>query len=305
MQGRYEGDAGRRRLVEQLKAQRVIQGSGEIAEALASAGELMFPVAGEVLIEQEAATDEVYFIIAGTVEVEIYGRRLHDRQAGRTVGEMSAINPTIPRSATIRAGSNVVVLRVPEEALARVADEYPELWRRFAADLAERLEQRNSLIRPCNAKPSVFVICSTEALPIAQTIQFAFQHDEAEFTIWSDEVFRASQYPIEALDAVLGESDFAIAIASPEDLVTVRKVNVMQPRDNVLVELGMAIGKLGRRRSMLLVPRGEEVQLPSDFKGLTPIAYQDGDQARLTQLLGPACHQIRTNIREHGVRTDR
>lgn len=305
MKERYEGESGRRRLVEQLKSQRTIQGSAAVANALAEAGELVFPAAGEIVIEQGAATDDIFFIIAGEVAVEIHGRRLHSRSAGRTVGEMSAINPTISRSATIRSGSNAVLLRVPEPALAAVGAAHPELWRLIASDLAERLEQRNAMIKPCNERPRVFVICSTEALAIAQTLQFSFQHDEADFTIWSDEVFRASQYPIEALEAVLDEADFAIAIASPDDLVTTRKAEALQPRDNVLVELGMAIGKLGRRRSMLLVPQCGEVRLPSDFKGLTPIQYQDGDPGRLAQLLGPACHQIRTNIREHGVRTDR
>ncbi len=260
---------------------------------------------GETVIEQGAATNDVYFVVSGHVDIVFNGRHIATRNHGRTVGEMSAINPAIARSATVIAGDNTVLVKVSEPRLSEIAEAHPQLWRRFAIDLAERLEQRNAMIRPCNKRPLVFVICATEALPIAQAIQFSFEHDEADFRIWSDEVFRASQYPIEALEAVMDEADFAIAIASPEDITNVRGSSVKQPRDNVLVELGMAIGKLGRRRSMILIPRDETVQLPSDFKGLTPIAYQDGDAARLSQLLGPACHQIRAVIRENGVRTDR
>lgn len=305
MRDRYEGGDGVRRLTDQMKAQHAVLGHFELAAALVEAGETVFPESGEIIIEQGAATNEVFFILAGKVEVLVNGRHIADRPAGRTVGEMSAINPTIPRSATVRAGDNTVLLKVAEPQLTTIADDHPQLWRRFAVDLAERLEQRNAMIKPCNNRPLVFVICATEALPIAQAIQFSFQYEEAEFRIWSDEVFRASQYPIEALEAVLDEADFAIAIASPEDIVQVRGSDVKQPRDNVLVELGMSIGKLGRRRSMILVPRQEKVQLPSDFKGLTPIAYEDGDPAKLAQLLGPACHQIRGVIRDNGVRTDR
>ena len=175
----------------------------------------------------------------------------------------------------------------------------------LAADIAERLEERNSLIKACNERPKVFIICAVEAMEIAQAIQFQFQHAEADFKIWSDQVFKASQYPIEALQDVLDESDFAIAIASPEDLVQVRGEAVTQPRDNVLVELGMSLGRLGRRRSMLLVPRKSHVSLPSDFKGLTPIQYEDGPLADLPRLVGPACFEIKTVIAEFGVRTDR
>lgn len=305
MKERYEGEAGARRLIDLIKSQRIVRGDSVIASALVEAGEVIFPEMGATLINQGDATNDVFFIVGGSVAFSVNGRSLGRRTAGRTVGEMSAINPAIPRSATVTAAENAVLLRVTETALSEIAEAHPAIWRHFAIDLAERLEERKATIRPCNERPKVFVICSTEALPIAQAIQFAFQYEEADFTIWSDEVFRASQYPIEALEQVLEESDFAIAIASPDDLVSVRNSQVMQPRDNVLVELGMSIGKLGRLRSMILVPRGEDVKLPSDFKGLTPITYQDGDPSKLSQLIGPACHQIRTTIRDHKVRTDR
>nr|WP_315382412.1 TIR domain-containing protein [uncultured Sphingomonas sp.] len=305
MKERHEGDAGSRRVHELLKGQRVVLGDEAIATALQEAGSREYPAPGDVIIQQGGHCNDVYFIISGEVEFSINGRVTGRRRAGRTVGEMSAINPAVPRTATVCALDNVALLKVPEPALAAIADAHPVIWRRFAADLVERLEERNSTIKPCNDRPLVFVICATEALAIAQAIQFSLQYDEADFRIWSDEVFRASQYPLEALDQVLEEADFAIAIASPEDIVTVRGTEARQPRDNVLVELGMSIGKLGRKRSMILVPRNDGVALPSDFKGLTPIPYQAGPPERLTELLGPACHQIRAVIREHKVRTDR
>ena len=46
------------------------------------------------------------------------------------------------------------------------------------------------------------------------------------------------------------------------------------PRDNVLFELGFFMSRLRRDRTFLLVPSGgPELKMPSDFKGLTPIAY--------------------------------
>ena len=305
MQNRYDGDKGERLALEQLKAQRIVEGNDAVAHALLDAGELLFPKDGDTIIEQSSSADELYFILTGGVEFSVNGRTLGSRGAGRTVGELSAIHQGIPRTATIKAKGHTVLLKVEADKFNAIAVDHPTTWKLLAADIAERLEERNSTIRPCNERPKVFIICAVEALRVAQAIQFYFQHDEADFKIWSDQVFKASQYPIEALQDVLDESDFSIAIASPEDLVTARKETATQPRDNVLVELGMSLGRLGRRRSMLLVPRKSDVKLPTDFKGLTPIQYDDGDLKNLSQLVGPACFEIKNVIEEHGVRTDR
>ena len=305
MRNRYDGDKGKRLALEQLNAQRIVEGNDAVAQALLDAGELMFPQDGNTVIEQGSSADELYFILTGAVEFSVNGRTLGSRGAGRTVGEMSAIHQGIARTATIKAKAHTVLLKVDAGKFNEIAVDHPVIWKRVAADIAERLEERNATIRPCNERPKVFIICAVEALRVAQAIQFHFQHDEADFKIWSDQVFKASQYPIEALQDVLDESDFSIAIASPEDLVIVRRETATQPRDNVLVELGMSLGRLGRRRSMLLVPRKSDMKLPTDFKGLTPIQYDDGDLKDLSRLVGPACFEIRTVIEENGVRTDR
>lgn len=305
MKERYQGDAGTRRLIERVRAQHVVLGEETLARALVEAGELLFPTPGTLVIEQGGADNDVYFILGGAVDIIINGRLYTQRAADRTVGEMSAINPAIPRSATVRAADNCVLLKVTEPDLERIADAHPLLWRRLAFDLAKRLEERNAAIRPSNERPVIFIICASEALHIAQAIQFAFQYEEAEFRIWSDEVFRASHYPLDDLEEIFDNADFAIAIASAEDVLQSRGKEAKAPRDNVLVELGMAIGKLRRKRSMVLVPRDEEVTLPSDFKGLIPIAYQDGPPDKLAALLGPVCHQIRAVVHAEGVRTDR
>lgn len=299
---RFEGVKGQERLLDELLKQRLVQGDAKMAAAILAAGEVVFPDANDVIIEQRTAGDDVFFILGGDVGFAINGRPINRRNAGRTVGEMSAINPTLPRSATVTAGEHCVLIRIGSEALAEIADQYAAIWKRLAIDLSERLEERNLLIRPCNLRPKVFIISAAEARDVADAIQFKFAHDEADFRIWTDEVFRASHYPLDELEAVLDESDLAIAIASPEDIVEMREKVAMQPRDNVLVELGIAIGKLGRKRSLLLVPAKSDIRLPSDFKGLTPISYKIGDSTEISQHLGPACHQIRQVLREQGVR---
>jgi CRP/FNR family transcriptional regulator, cyclic AMP receptor protein len=71
----------------------------------------------------------------------------------------------------------------------------------------------------------------------------------------------------------------------------------------VICELGFFMSRLGRARTLLLVPRGEDVKLPSDFKGLTPLAYaQPKPGEDPSTALGPVIYQIKRRLRELGVR---
>jgi predicted nucleotide-binding protein len=144
----------------------------------------------------------------------------------------------------------------------------------------------------------MFIISSAEALEIARTIQNAFEHD---FTVvvWTDGVFRASWYPIESLEHELDQSDFAVAIAQPDDITEVRGKSSATARDNVIFELGLFVGRIGRKRSLLVEPRGEEVKLPSDLGGIATLGYKY-DKDNLAAALGPACNRIRAIVRELG-----
>ena len=136
-----------------------------------------------------------------------------------------------------------------------------------------------------------------EALEIARTIQNAFEHDPFTVVVWTDGVFRASLYPIESLEREVDQSDFAIAIAQPDDVTDSRGLSAPSPRDNVIFELGFF---MGRQRALLMEPRGEEIRLPSDLTGLTTISYKFSGGSDLASALGPACNRLRNIILELG-----
>jgi CRP/FNR family cyclic AMP-dependent transcriptional regulator len=141
---------------------------------------------------------------------------------------------------------------------------------------------------------------SSEALEVARAVQNAMDDDSLDVFVWTDGVFRASQYAIESLERELDRSDFAIAIAQPDDSTKSRGRNRPSPRDNVIFELGLFIGRLGRHRSLLLEPRGEKVKLPSDLTGLTTIPYRTATGRDLAGAIGPACNRIRDIINDLG-----
>lgn len=291
-------------LLAALLRQQVIANDRAIADDVAQVGELLEFEPGQRLIEQGGVDREIYFLLAGEARVIVNGVRMHTRGAGVTVGEMSALNSSIARSATIEAEKETAAWRITHARLEEVADRHPQLWKRLAVDLAGRLEQRNSYVNRANVEPRLFMICSAEALDIAKCIRIGLKHDTRQIVIWSDEqIFESGSYPLEALEREVNQTDFAIALAEPDDIIRSRDRTQATVRDNVIFELGFFMSRLGRARSLLLVPRGADVKLPSDFKGLTPIGYSKvGPGDDMPVILGPTIDEIGNIIKKKGVR---
>lgn len=299
MKQRFEGEAGKRVLVDSLKNQKIVGGNQTLAEEIAAIGELIEVTRDTAIIEQATDDNDVYLILTGTFVILVNGKKIATRVPNDHVGEMAAIQQTQRRSASVVASESAVVIKLTEPQLATLGGKYPEIYRVIAQELARRLMQRNFLITAAREKIHVFIISSVEALPIARVIQTAFDHDPFTVVIWTDGVFRASQYPVESLEKELDRSDFAIAIAQPDDSTQTRDRVSLTPRDNVIFELGFFMGRLGRHRSLLLEPRGEEMKLPSDLTGITTISYRY-DPGNLAAALGPACNRIRDIINKLG-----
>lgn len=305
MISRFLGERGKQVLIDTLCEQKLVAGNRALAERIAALSKPLSVSAGTSLIEQGATGNDVFLIVAGSFDIIVNGRHIAKRWPGDHVGEMAAIQPTLRRSATVTASEASVVVTLSEAQLSELAMEHPQLWRVIARELARRLEQRNRLVNTMRDRIQVFIISSVEALPIARAIQNAFSHDPFNVTVWTDGVFRASSFPLASLEAAVDQSDFAIAIVQPDDVVTVRDKQMVVPRDNVIFELGLFIGRLGIRRSFLVEPRAQGTKLPSDLIGVTTIGYhlaQDSLTSRqaLASALAPACNEMRDIINELG-----
>lgn len=302
MKERFEGDAGRRRLIDALKTQKMVAGNTALAEDLANLVEVMEVKTGEKIIHQGASDNDIFFILSGSFNVVVNGRVIAKRSTNDHVGEMSAIEPSQARTATVVADEDSVICKLSEPQLVNIGRRHGDIWHFFAQELVRRLAQRNALLNPPRENIQVFVMSSTEALDIAREIQNHFLHDSFSVIIWTDGVFNPSSYAIESLEKAIDDSDFAIAIVQPDDLTKIRGEDKPVPRDNVIFELGFFIGRLGRKRTLLLEPRDNKVKLPTDLTGLMTIGYQHSEPKDLPSLLGPACNQIRKIINELGPR---
>ncbi|TWT64410.1 TIR domain-containing protein [Rubinisphaera italica] len=296
MKERFEGDDGRRLLVESIRRQPVVEGDAGLAERLVAVCDLQEFKAGETLIADGGDDNTIHLIVQGRASVLVSGTEVAERQQGQHVGEMALIDPMQPRCAAVNAKTDVVVATVSEPEFTKLAQDYPRLWRMLALELADRLRQRNRLVRPANVRPVLFIGSSAEAIPVVNEVERQLAHANILPKKWTTSVFTPSEYPVDDLIAAISASDFGLLVLSPDDLVESRDEVLSAPRDNVIYEGGICTGELGRRRTLLLQPRGVDIKIPSDLFGLNPITYSVGPEGDLAAALGPAVTEIQNVI---------
>lgn len=150
-------------------------------------------------------------------------------------------------------------------------------------------------------KPRIFIGSSVEGLNVAYAVQQNLLH-QAEVTVWDQGIFELSKTTIESLTIALNNSDFAVFVFSPDDLVHIRNVTKSSIRDNVLFEFGLFIGKLGRDRVFFLLPSTGELHLPTDLLGITAGRYEsDRTDGSMQAATGSVSHQIRQQMKTLGL----
>jgi len=293
---RFDGVDGKRRLTDLLLRQRVVSGIGPVAEELFELVAIRVLPVGTSLIQQEDEDTDLHFILSGKVSVQVNGREVAIRTPGSHVGEMALIDPSAKRCAAVVAISDTVVASVTESAFTGLAQRYPYLWRNLAIELASRLRERNELVARPNPRPVLFIGSSAEALPLTQAIQSGLAHEDILVKPWTCNIFQPSNYPVDDLLAAVYQSDFAVLVVSPDDRIASRGERFDAPRDNVIYELGLAMGHIGRHRTVMVVPRGEDLKIPSDLAGLNPVTFKVGPEGDLAAAIGPVCNDLRALI---------
>jgi CRP-like cAMP-binding protein len=128
----------RQRLIEELKAQPLIQEQDDLANQIARNIKLEAVPPGTVLIEQGASDTDLFMILRGKFSVAVDGRVVAKLGAGQYVGEMAALTDS-RRSATVVAMEDAEVARICKGEFFALAGRFPDLWRRVAAQLARQL----------------------------------------------------------------------------------------------------------------------------------------------------------------------
>jgi hypothetical protein len=153
--------------------------------------------------------------------------------------------------------------------------------------------------------PALFVGSSSEGLEVARAIQSQL-HRDCEVTIWNEGAFPLGQTTLESLVNALDRFDFAILVLTPDDTILSREIERLAPRDNLLFELGLFMGRLGRSRTFVVAEDSPRMKLPSDLAGVTLAGFDPNRvDKNLVAALGPPCARIRQAIRDLGLSDSR
>ncbi|MGI4859131.1 MAG: Pycsar phage resistance system effector protein PycTIR [Janthinobacterium lividum] len=297
---RFSGEAGKRLRIDAFTGQKLVGGDSDLAAELADMAELILVTAGDVIIQQDATDNDLYFIITGAFDIVVNATPIHRRFSGDSIGEMAAVEPVQRRSATISAAENSLIAKITEQQLSELGGRYPDIWRRMAKELSKRLIERNQFVNTKRDKIRVFVISSAEALGVAHLLQSMFARDKFLTVPWNQGVFKVANYTLDDIERELDQCDFAVAIAHGDDITNARGTDWPAPRDNVVFELGLFMGRLGRKRAILMEPRGEGVKLPSDMAGVTTITYVYDEENDTEAKFGAAATALRKHIMSLG-----
>jgi len=150
-------------------------------------------------------------------------------------------------------------------------------------------------------KPRLFIGSSVEGLKVADAINLNLDH-ELEVTLWRTGVFDLASTAIDSLVLRAHAVDFAVFVFSPDDVAVIRSQQRLVVRDNVLFELGLFIGALGKERCFIVKPRNTDLHLPTDLLGVTAADYEgsrsDGD---VSAAVNHACVQMKRVIERLGL----
>jgi hypothetical protein len=147
-------------------------------------------------------------------------------------------------------------------------------------------------------KKRIFIGSSSEELKLAQSAKTILERD-FEVTLWNDSVWDTSVFKINNnfLNDLLRASlqfDFGLLIGSTDDLVEYRGDIVLQPRDNVLFELGLFIGRLGLSKCAFVIDK--ELKVLSDISGISLARYEKNDVTSFVNAISQVSELFRNQI---------
>jgi len=147
----------------------------------------------------------------------------------------------------------------------------------------------------------VFIGSSSENLEVVDMLGKVLSRSrrktfKIEAAPWHKKVFELSRNYIESLENELNRADLAIFELTPNDITQIRGEKKLTPRDNVVFELGLFMGRLHRNRCIMLYDRKIKTKLPSDLLGVKAATYDTTDAKDLGEALAPTSRKILDHV---------
>ena len=148
-------------------------------------------------------------------------------------------------------------------------------------------------------RPRLFIGSSSEGRDVAEEFQLALDR-YTQPAVWDQDLFLPGGTVLRDLLKLSSEFSFALLIFTPDDAVTSRQMTGFGPRDNVLLELGLFLGRLGEGRVFFAFEEHSSLKIPSDLGGVTAATWRDQPDGTLRSAIAPAARTIRKAIQQTG-----
>src|SRR5262249_21154060 len=142
---------------------------------------------------------------------------------------------------------------------------------------------------------------SKEGRAVAAAIQQELTSD-CDPVIWDQGAFGLNEGTLDSLVRNSEEFDFALLVLTPDDVIESRGTEQLGPRDNILFELGLFMGRLGKERTFIVIDKTSQIKLPSDLAGVSVASFERQSSGNLRASVGSACTTIREAVSKFGRR---
>lgn len=120
-------------------------------------------------------------------------------------------------------------------------------------------------------KPRIFIGSSSEGLEVAKEVKAFFENDYEAY-LWTDDIFKFNENFLETLMKEANLFDFGLLVFTKDDYTKSRLQGFDSPRDNVIFEYGLFLGRLGKNNAFII--KDEDVKLPSDLFGISHVTFK-------------------------------
>lgn len=135
---------------------------------------------------------------------------------------------------------------------------------------------RQLILRMLNEHPKIFVVHGRN-LDVRNGVTSMLGKLKMDYEVLEDRT-NSGATVIEKFLHCAEECDFAIVLMTADDEGGIRGATekTLRARQNVILELGYFIGRVGRRKIIIMQEDGVQVEWPSDLNGIVRIAYDRG-----------------------------
>jgi len=144
-------------------------------------------------------------------------------------------------------------------------------------------------------RPRIFIGSSKEGLEVATYVK-QFLSVDFECFLWTDDIFKYNESTLETLIKEASLFDFGLLIATKDDFLKSRETEFDTPRDNVIFEYGLFLGRMGASRAFVLQEEG--TKLPTDLFGITTPRFHKSVMLSESESLSKELHKIKNTILE-------